>query len=155
MDRRAVRGRHGVGPAVLGRGRAHVPLLLAPGRAGPDTRGRAHRTGHHEPALGPARLGDLRRVRTRHRLLHVPQGCPLMVSTPIVYSLRPILGDTFTTYFARFSDIVAVLAVVFGLAGSLAAGVLLTRAGMTEVFGTPATNTMSIIIMVMAAAFIT
>jgi glycine betaine transporter len=81
---------------------------------------------------------------------------PSMVSTPIVYSLRPILGDTLTTWFARFADIVAVLAVVFGLAGSLAAGVLMTRSGMTEVFGTPADNTMSvIIIVVMAVAFIT
>jgi glycine betaine transporter len=81
---------------------------------------------------------------------------PSMVSTPIFHLLRPILGDTITTWFARFSDIVVVLAVVFGLAGALAAGVLMTRAGMTEVFGTPADNTMSVvIIIVMAVAFIT
>ncbi len=81
---------------------------------------------------------------------------PSMVSTPIVYSLKPLLGARATGVFAKFADVLAVLAVIFGLAGSLSAGVLMTRAGMTEVFGTPADNTMSVIILVaMTAAFLT
>ncbi|MCB1883425.1 MAG: BCCT family transporter [Geminicoccaceae bacterium] len=79
-----------------------------------------------------------------------------MVSTPIIYSLKPLLGAKLTNGFGAFADIVAVLAVIFGLAGSLSSGVLMTRSGMTQVFGTPGTDTMSVIILVaMTAAFLT
>lgn len=81
---------------------------------------------------------------------------PSMVSTPIVSSLGPLLGKRATGSVAAVADIIAVMAVVFGLAGSLSMGTLMARSGMTEVFGTPADNTMSILILlVMTAAFLT
>ncbi|HHB93410.1 MAG TPA: BCCT family transporter, partial [Thioploca sp.] len=45
------------------------------------------------------------------------------------------------------ADIIGVLAVIFGLAGSLAMGVLQVRAGLGEVFSIPATDGVSIIIL--------
>src|SRR5918996_4383016 len=44
---------------------------------------------------------------------------PSMVSTPIVRSLGPLLGKRATGSVAAVADIIAVMAVVFGLAGSL------------------------------------
>lgn len=75
------------------------------------------------------------------------RGAPAMVSAPITHSLRPVLGDRATTVLANVSDVVGVLAVVFGIAGSLAMGVLMTRSGMTEVFATPADNLMNFYIL--------
>ena len=40
------------------------------------------------------------------------------------------------------SDVIGMLAVVFGIAGSLTMGTLMVRAGMSQVFGTPADNMM-------------
>ena len=80
---------------------------------------------------------------------------PSMVSTPIEHSLRPVLGDRATSGVSTVADIIGVMAVVFGMAGSLAMGTLMTRSGMTEVFGTPADNTMSMLILIaMTVAFI-
>ena len=76
------------------------------------------------------------------------RGAPAMVSAPIEYSLRPILGDRLTPFLAKTSDVIGILAVVFGIAGSLAMGTLMTRSGLTEVFGTPADNMMSFYILV-------
>ena len=61
---------------------------------------------------------------------------PSMVSTPIEYSLRPLLGDRATRIIGVVADVLAVMAVVFGLAGSLGMGTLLVRSGLSEVFGT-------------------
>jgi glycine betaine transporter len=84
------------------------------------------------------------------------RNAPSMVSTPIRLSLVPLLGDRPTNAISILADIVAVMAVVFGLAGSLAMGALMTRSGMSEVFGTPNDNTMSILILIaMTAAFLT
>jgi glycine betaine transporter len=84
------------------------------------------------------------------------RNAPSMVSTPIRYSLRPLLGDRATDTVSTLSDILAVMAVVFGLAGSLAMGTLMARSGMSEVFGTPTDNTMSMLILfAMTAAFLT
>jgi glycine betaine transporter len=80
---------------------------------------------------------------------------PSMVSTPIRHSLGPLLGARATDAVSLVSDIVAVMAVVFGLAGSLAMGTLMARSGMTEVFGTPANDIMSmLILLVMTVAFL-
>ena len=65
---------------------------------------------------------------------------PSMVSTPIEYSLRAILGDRATGAISIVSDVLAVMAVVFGLAGSLGMGTLLVRSGLAEVFGTDPTS---------------
>lgn len=75
------------------------------------------------------------------------RGAPAMVSAPIEYSLRPLLGDRLTPIIAQTADVVGVLAVVFGIAGSLAMGTLMTRTGMTEVFGTPSDNWMNFYIL--------
>ena len=61
---------------------------------------------------------------------------PSMVSTPIEYSLRPLLGDQVTRWVSMVADVVAVMAVVFGLAGSLGMGTIMVRSGLAEVFGT-------------------
>ncbi|MEO3435332.1 BCCT family transporter [Inquilinus sp. CAU 1745] len=83
------------------------------------------------------------------------RNAPTMVSTPIAYSLGPLLGPRVTRGVSSVADIIGVLAVVFGMAGSLAMGALMTRSGMNEVFGTPNNNMMSIIILVvMTVAFI-
>lgn len=83
------------------------------------------------------------------------RNAPTMVSTPIAYSLGPLLGRRATRGVSSVADIIGVLAVVFGMAGSLAMGTLMTRSGMNEVFGTPNNNMMSIIILiVMTVAFI-
>jgi glycine betaine transporter len=83
------------------------------------------------------------------------RGAPTMVSTPIVRSLGPLLGKRATGSVSTVADVIGVMAVVFGMAGSLAMGTLMTRSGMSEVFGTPNDNTMSILILIaMTVAFI-
>lgn len=55
---------------------------------------------------------------------------------------------------ANVSDILGVLAVISGLAGSLSMGTLQVRAGLAEVFGVEPTTTISIyILLVLAACF--
>lgn len=77
---------------------------------------------------------------------------PGLVSTPI----RATLPRRKSTRVLGFTaDVVGVFAVVFGLAGSLALGVLQVRAGLDEVFGIPATNTTSMVILLfVTVAFI-
>ena len=81
---------------------------------------------------------------------------PSMVSTPIIYSLKNILGEKVTNVIAVVSDVLAVMAVVFGLAGSLGMGTLLVRSGLAEVFGTdPASLTVAVgILIVMTICFL-
>ena len=81
---------------------------------------------------------------------------PSMVSTPIIYSLKNILGERATHSIAVVSDVLAVMAVVFGLAGSLGMGTLLVRSGLAEVFGTDP-NSLGVavgILIVMTVAFL-
>lgn len=73
------------------------------------------------------------------------KGLPGMISTPIRAAFRP---SKKLNIVCNTADVVGVLAVIFGLAGSLAMGTLQVRAGLGEVFGTPANNTVSIIILV-------
>ena len=81
---------------------------------------------------------------------------PSMVSTPIEYSLRPLLGDKVTRWVSMVADVVAVMAVVFGLAGSLGMGTIMVRSGLAEVFGTDP-NSLAVaigILIVMTIAFL-
>lgn len=81
---------------------------------------------------------------------------PSMVSTPIEYSLRPLLGDRVTRWVSMAADVVAVMAVVFGLAGSLGMGTIMVRSGLAEVFGTDP-NSLAVaigILIVMTVAFL-
>ena len=64
------------------------------------------------------------------------KGAPSMVSTPIKHSLTLLLGHRATNAISIVADVIAVMAVVFGLAGSLGMGTLLVRSGLAEVFGT-------------------
>ncbi len=69
---------------------------------------------------------------------------PGLISTPIRAAFAPSGGRD---AFCHVADVIAVLAVVFGLAGSLTMGVLQVRAGLTEVFGTPGTLMVGIVIL--------
>ena len=60
---------------------------------------------------------------------------PSMVSTPIEYSLKPLLGESATKSVSVVADVIAVMAVVFGLAGSLGMGTIMVHSGLAEVFG--------------------
>jgi glycine betaine transporter len=60
---------------------------------------------------------------------------PSMVSTPIEYSLKGLLGDRAIRAISVVSDVIAVMAVVFGLAGSLGMGTIMVHSGLAEVFG--------------------
>ncbi|MFK5968784.1 MAG: BCCT family transporter [Candidatus Marithrix sp.] len=67
---------------------------------------------------------------------------PPLISSPIRYEFGckyPIV--------CHAADIIGVLAVIFGLAGSLTMGVLQVRAGLGEVFSIPATDGVSLIIL--------
>ncbi|RKZ90354.1 MAG: BCCT family transporter [Candidatus Parabeggiatoa sp. nov. 1] len=70
---------------------------------------------------------------------------PSLISSPIQaeFGLKP------NGFWCHTADIIGVLAVVFGLAGSLTMGVLQVRAGLGEVFGVPATDGVSIVILVL------
>jgi glycine betaine transporter len=62
------------------------------------------------------------------------RGLPGLISTPI----RSAFGPSRTRDgVCVAADVIGVLAVVFGLAGSLTMGTLQVRAGLTQVFGTP------------------
>jgi glycine betaine transporter len=79
------------------------------------------------------------------------RGMPGMISTPIRATLPASTG---TQVLGITSDVIAVFAVVFGLAGSLVMGVLQVRAGITEVFGLALTTALSVfILLLMALAF--
>jgi len=77
---------------------------------------------------------------------------PALISTPIRYAFRgPLIGPVATA-----ADILGVVAVILGLAGSLALGTLQVRAGLGEVAGVPATNWVSLAIVgVLGVCFFT
>lgn len=66
-----------------------------------------------------------------------------MISTPI----RALFKGPSGKAVGDVANILGVLAVVFGLAGSLTMGTLQVRAGLSEVFGTGLTTQMSLVIM--------
>jgi glycine betaine transporter len=70
---------------------------------------------------------------------------PGLISTPIRATM-PESRQTRTLGFA--SDVIATLAVVFGLAGSLTMGVFQVRAGISEVFGIAPTTGIGVLILV-------
>lgn len=79
------------------------------------------------------------------------RGLPGTISTPI----RATLPDSRSTRVLGItSDVIAVFAVVFGLAGSLVMGVLQVRAGINEVFGLQPTTALSVFILsILAVSF--
>ncbi len=78
------------------------------------------------------------------------KGEPSMVSTPIKHSLTLLLGRRATNVISVVADVVAVMAVVFGLAGSLGMGTLLVRSGLAEVFGTDP-NSLTVAVAILGA----
>jgi glycine betaine transporter len=75
---------------------------------------------------------------------------PGLISTPLRYAFRGRL----TGWLATAADTLGVVAVILGLAGSLALGTLQVRAGLGEVFGTPSTEWISVLIVgVLAVCF--
>ncbi|MEZ5478149.1 MAG: BCCT family transporter [Thiolinea sp.] len=80
---------------------------------------------------------------------------PSMVSTPIKVGFKNVFGRKTLDTLGSTADILAVLSVIFGLAGSLAMGTLMVRSGMTAVFGTDQSVFMSmVIIIVMTICFL-
>ncbi len=71
------------------------------------------------------------------------KGQSSMVSTPI----KALFGGKAGEGMGKLADILAVLSVVFGLAGSLAMGTLGVRSGAFYAFGTEQTQTVSLIIL--------
>jgi len=67
-----------------------------------------------------------------------------MISTPIKHVFKGKAGESI----GKAADILGVISVVFGLAGSLAMGALAVRSGMFYAFGTEQNSTMSMIILV-------
>jgi glycine betaine transporter len=61
------------------------------------------------------------------------RGYPMLASSPII----AVFPDRMGRFLGFIADLIAVLAVAFGLAGSLGMGVLQINAGLSEVFGTP------------------
>ena len=73
-------------------------------------------------------------------------GRPALISAPIRYAFGT-KNSRQLNFWCNTADIIGVLAVIFGLAGSLTMGILQVRSGLTEVFGSPDTHTVSIIIL--------
>ena len=67
---------------------------------------------------------------------------PSMISTPILVGFKNVFNRPFLRGLGSAADILAVIAVIFGLAGSLAMGTLMVRSGMHSVFGTDNTSNM-------------
>ena len=65
------------------------------------------------------------------------RGFPRLPSSPII----ALFPDRFGKVLGFAADLIAVVAVAFGLAGSLWMGVLQINAGLAEVFGTPSEST--------------
>jgi glycine betaine transporter len=76
------------------------------------------------------------------------RGASSEISTPILSLFKGSSGRPIGTA----ANVLGVLAVVFGLAGSLTMGALQVRGGLASVFGTDASDTMSLIIL--AALFV-
>jgi glycine betaine transporter len=67
-------------------------------------------------------------------------GLPSMISTPILVGFKNVFNKPTLRVIGSSADILAVIAVIFGLAGSLAMGTLMVRSGMSSVFGTSSTS---------------
>lgn len=67
---------------------------------------------------------------------------PPLISSPLQQVLRGRALSATTTA----ADVLGVVAVVFGLAGSLAMGALQVRSGLGSLFSTPQTNTVSLLV---------
>src|SRR3546814_5666796 len=72
------------------------------------------------------------------------RGEPSMISTPI----RHVFDGRTGMLVGNLADTLGVLAVVFGLAGSLAMGTLSVRSGLSSVYRTPESVTTSIFILI-------
>jgi glycine betaine transporter len=70
---------------------------------------------------------------------------PSLISSPI----QAEFGCKHRGIWCHSADIIGVLAVIFGLAGSMTMGILQVRAGLGEVFGVPANDFVSMIILVL------
>ena len=82
-------------------------------------------------------------------------GLPSMISTPIRVGFKNVFGNTTLSTLGKTAEVLAVLSVIFGLAGSLAMGTLMVRSGMNSVFGTENSVFMSMaIIAVMTVSFL-
>ena len=80
---------------------------------------------------------------------------PSMISTPIKVGFKNIFNKATLNGMGNTADRLAVIAVIFGLAGSLAMGTLMVRSGMNAVFGTDNSVTMSMVIVaVMTVCFL-
>lgn len=80
------------------------------------------------------------------------KGTSSLISSPI----QKEFGCPHKGLWCHTADIIGVLAVVFGLAGSLAMGVLQVRAGLEEIFAIPGTDLISLIILaLMTFLFVT
>jgi glycine betaine transporter len=81
---------------------------------------------------------------------------PSMISTPIKVAFKNVFSKPVLRGTGAAADILAVIAVIFGLAGSLAMGTLMVRSGLSSVFGTDSTsNTISFAILgVMTVCFL-
>ncbi len=83
-------------------------------------------------------------------------GLPSMISTPILVGFKNVFRRGPLKTLGSTADILAVIAVIFGLAGSLAMGTLMVRSGMSSVFGTDNTsnNVSFAILAVMTVCFL-
>jgi glycine betaine transporter len=84
------------------------------------------------------------------------KGTGTLVSAPIFYAFRGVINQKFLNWLCVGGEVIAVIAVVCGLAGSLVFGVLSVRAGMHYTIGTDITSTqLSVVIMaVMTVLFL-
>jgi len=81
------------------------------------------------------------------------KGLPLLASSPIKASFSGRLGK----HLGDVADVISVLAVVFGVTGSLGGGVLQLHAGVHSIFGTPEHSVVVaiVILMLLTAAYMT
>ena len=121
-----------------------------PGRAG-HVRGSGASAAVLLLRLGPARLGDLRRLRPGHRLLHLPQGPADLVSQLFV----PLLGDRVNGPIGKTIDVLAVFATLFGTTTSLGLGALQVNNGLGSLFGVPVNNVTQVLIIAAVTAIFT
>ena len=80
---------------------------------------------------------------------------PSMISTSILVGFKNVFSKSTLKGLGNAADILAVISVIFGLAGSLAMGTLMVRSGMHAVFDTDTSMFMSMaIIAVMTVCFL-
>lgn len=77
---------------------------------------------------------------------------PSLISSPIKVGFNNLFSKSLLNKFGVTADVLAVLSVIFGMAGSVAMGVFMVRSGLTAVFGTSGSTTVAMLIM--AAMFV-